>query len=116
MALKLITVAVIFIAVFHDSRAQVSRIGICPKGIKAKADFNSANFGGVWYEVKRYPTIQIMGRCVSINYKSDTKGAKITTTQVMPGMNTTASESVNGFDKGSGKWSYKTTLGLGMKF
>lgn len=113
MTSKLVTFAVIFIAVFRDSHAQVARIGTCPTGIKAKADFTTATFEGVWYEVKRYPTVQIMGRCVSINYKANKNGAKITMTQSMPGMNTTVAESTNAFVKGTGKWTYKTTLGLG---
>lgn len=111
MALKFAFFALVIVTIFHESHLQVSKIGICPTKPKPMHHFNAANFSGTWYEIKRYPTIQIMGKCTSIVYNNtNAKGSHIKMSQVMPGMTTTVTETVHG--RGNGSWTYRMTLGL----
>lgn len=111
MALKVFAFIFVAVSILHEAHLQISKIGTCPKEAQPMKDFKYDNFSGVWYESMRYPSVQIMGRCVSINYKANEKGSSITTSQIMPGMNTTTSVSTHG--RGNATWIYRMTLGLG---
>lgn len=118
MTFKLVAFAIralVIVACFHKSSSQVSKIGSCPSNIKPVAGFKASDFKGDWYEVQRYPSVQIMGRCVSINYTPTENTCRIKTTQTMPGMNSTTSESSYSYEKNIGKWNYMMNLGLGKQ-
>lgn len=112
MAFKLLSLVIFIVASIHESHLQVSKIGTCPKNIQSVADFKAADFKGVWYEIQRYPSVQIMGRCVSIKYTPTANTCQVRTTQIMPGMNTTVSESIHSHQKANGTWKYTMNLGL----
>lgn len=74
------------------------------------------------FESKRYPTVMIPGRCVSINYQGSENGSRIVTSQSMPGVTATTSASgLADFSRNRSKvkavpgtWTYKMTLGFCM--
>lgn len=118
MNLKTLIYAVIVSAIFPASHPQVSKIGDCPKVAGVK-DFKEADFNGVWYEIKRYPSVYISGNCASMNFSGIAKGkaTEITVAQVMPGAGTNSSEKVIVKQNGSsGTYKYKITLGISKRF
>lgn len=68
-----------------DSHLQLAKLGQCPKGVKPAANFDAKKFSGTWYEIKRYPTLQAMGTCLSIQYAIKSKMAEVTASQTMGG-------------------------------
>lgn len=94
MSIKFITFVLVIVSIFNGARPQVSKIGMCPKKAKPMDKLKLEKFVGKWYEIEHYPLPLIMGPCVTIDYQLTKKGgATITTSQVVPGMNTTSSQS-----------------------
>lgn len=85
MILKAILLVTMLALLIKDSHLQLAKLGQCPKGVKAVANFDSKKFSGIWYEMKRYPTIQAMGSCLSLQYVLKAKQAEVTTSQAMAG-------------------------------
>lgn len=85
--MKLKTVLLVFVLALsiEDSHLQLAKLGQCPKGVKPVSNFDSKKFSGIWYEIKRYPTLQAMGTCLSIQYELKNKLAEVTASQRMGG-------------------------------
>lgn len=110
MELKVVTFLLLVFSAFRAGNFQMPKPGLCSKNIQPISPFNNAKFSGIWHEIKRYPSNVMIGNCVSIKYQYNERGAKISTSQVMPGINTTSSE--NAIGQGNGK----RTVGLFNEF
>lgn len=115
MSIKFLIFSILLIGAFRSSHLQVPKLGKCPKGITPVGNFRSSDFAGLWYEIKRYPSVVILGQCATLMFTPDAnaKTVKITAAHVIPGANVNSTETIEASDNGNGSFNYKMTIGMG---
>lgn len=111
MAIKLQIFTLVAMSMILGSHQQMSTMGKCPAGLKGVANFVPKTFDGTWYEVKRYPSIQVLGKCFTLKYESQAKAANIKVSQLTPGTTSMVTEAYQKTLTSS--WSYQMELGIG---
>ncbi|XP_068619407.1 uncharacterized protein [Battus philenor] len=75
--------ACFYYPVFDQLPATITLPGLCDASIRAKPNFNAANYAGKWNEIARYPHVSQQGQCNRPEYVLGNNNVEVINTQVI---------------------------------